>query len=109
MGPELAGRRRRLEYRARGSQRATQYHVATVGQEWIIERAQARAGPRLGGLDIGSDVGHRPPVAQDAVAVQQWLQYRQQSGDAADMVEVLQRVGTGGSYTEHLWRLFAEV
>ena len=58
-------------------------------------------GSWLRGAD-GGDLGHRSPVAQDAVPVQQWLEHRQQRGNAAGMVEVLQGEGAGWADTEDL-------
>src|SRR6516165_9467201 len=108
MGPELARSRRSLEDGAPWSKRPTQHHEATLVQERILERAQAGIGSWLGGADVGNDFGHRSPIAQDDVAVQQRLQYRHQSGDAAGMIEVLQLEFNEGAHTENLGRLFAD-
>ena len=80
-----------------------------LGRNGSSSERRQRIGPWLGGVHAGSDFGHRPPIAQHAVAVQQGLQDGQQSGDTTGVVEVRQGVGAGGSHTEHLGRLFADV
>ena len=109
VGPRVARCGRPLEYRAAGSKRTTQHYESAFGLERIIQGAQAGMLRWRGGANSGRHLGHRPPVTQNATAVQQGLQHRQQSRDAAGVVEILQREPTGGSHTEHLRRFLANV